>query len=281
MYLAVSLGYALLQVSTAIARQLRLLDSSEKPDKDRVMCWVDTAATSPGQTWLEAYIWLSPVNCEVTADIWQSEVSREPQALFSKEADPELSAAVSNVTSLPREPSAAQYVKMGIQGSSNSVQSIVVSGTAAGSGGSSSSWLSGGSGSSSNDGHDASGSSADSTSGDTAAVANHDYVPSDGIYMMAPFAPGPNFTGLLVMGITTVSVFIVLAVLTIMSKWAERRARHEQEAAAQAAVQQATAAAAASAERFRSAEAAAAAAAAAAGGGTASSGSSRSSSGSL
>lgn len=57
-------------------------------------------------------------------------------------------------------------------------------------------------------------------------------------------------------GITPVGVFIVLALLTIMSQWADIRVRHEQEAAAEAAVQQATAAAAAAAERFRSAEAA-------------------------
>jgi hypothetical protein len=259
------------QVSIAIARQLRLLDSKGEPDPDRVMCWVDTAASSPGQTWLEAYVWLSPVDCEVTADIWQSQVSRDPQALFDKAADPELSAAIQNVTSLPWEPTAAQYVKMGIQASSNSVQSIVVSGTAAGSG----------SGGSSSFAHGGSGSSADISSSD-AAGGNHDYVASDGIYMMAPFSPGPNFTGLLVMGITTISVFIVLAILTIMSKWAERRARQQQEAAEAAAVQQATAAAAAAAERFR--DAAAALATASSGGrasGAASSHSSRSSSGGL
>ncbi|WIA30907.1 hypothetical protein OEZ86_000959 [Tetradesmus obliquus] len=112
------------QVSAAIARQLRLLDSSGDPDAGRVMCWVDTGASEPGQTWLEAYVWLSPANCEVTADIWQSLVSSNPQALFDEAADPELSAAVQNVTSLPREPTAAQYVKMGVQGSRSYVQSI-------------------------------------------------------------------------------------------------------------------------------------------------------------
>uniref|UniRef100_A0A383WDB9 Transmembrane protein n=1 Tax=Tetradesmus obliquus TaxID=3088 RepID=A0A383WDB9_TETOB len=255
------------QVSTAIARQLRLLDSNGDPDAARVMCWVDTGASEPGQTWLEAYVWLSPANCEVTAEIWQSLVSSNPQALFDQAADPQLSAAVQNVTILPREPTAAQYVKMGVQGSRSYVQSIAVSGTAGSSSGNS--WSTGGSGS----------------SGSVAAAANQDYEPSDGIYMMTPFVPGPNFTGLMVMGITTVSVFVVLALLTIMSKWAERRVRHEQEAAAEAAVQQATAAAAAAAERFRNAEAAALAAAAARSGGrasdAASSRSSRSSSGSL
>ncbi|WIA11001.1 hypothetical protein OEZ85_011158 [Tetradesmus obliquus] len=112
------------QVSAAIARQLRLLDSNGDPDAGRVMCWVDTGASEPGQTWLEAYVWLSPANCEVTADIWQSLVSSNPQALFDQAADPELSAAVQNVTSLPREPTAAQYVKMGVQGSRSYVQSI-------------------------------------------------------------------------------------------------------------------------------------------------------------
>jgi Na+-transporting methylmalonyl-CoA/oxaloacetate decarboxylase gamma subunit len=278
-----------LQVSSAIARHLRLVDSNGEVDASRVACFVDTAASSPGQTWLEAYVWLSPANCEVTAEIWQNQISSEPQALFDRIADPELSAAVRNVTSLPREPSAAQYVKMGIHGSSNSVQSIVVRGTVAGSGSSSgsSNWFDGSS--SLNEGPDGSGSGS-SSSDPVQQSSSQDYVASDGIYMMSPFAPGPNFTGLLVMGITTISVFMVLALLTIMSKWAERRARREEEAAAEAAVQQATTAAAAAAERFRGAEAAAAAAAAAAAGGagarasdpaSSSSSSSRSSSGPL
>jgi hypothetical protein len=266
-HLTITISCSVLQVSSAIARQLRLVDSKGTVDPDRVACFVDTSASSPGQTWLEAYVWLSPSNCQATAEIWQNQVSSKPQALFNSGTDPQLSAAVQNVTSLQQEPTAAQYVKMGIHVSRNSVENIIVHGTVVSSGSSSGSshWFDGNS--SLSEGPDGSGSSTGSSSS-SSDPAQQDYISSpDGIYMMSPFAPGPNFTGLLVMGITTISVFMVLALLTIMSKWAERRARHEQEAAADAAVQEATAAAAAAAERFRNAETAIAVAAAVAGGG--------------
>lgn len=172
-------GYTFLslQASAAAARQLDFLDSSGQLDTDRVECYVDTGASWQGNVWLDFYVWLSALRCEVAIQVWQNLVSSQPAALFAQ--DQQLAAAVRNVTVDETDP--AKSVKMAIQNSANRVDSITISGAGT---------------------DDSSSSAADSSSSGAAEAADkndtssdNDYIALDGTFFMTPFNPGANFTG--------------------------------------------------------------------------------------
>lgn len=201
---------SVMQVSYAIAQVLQLKDDYGQLDPSRVDTYlidVYQEAGVPGNMDLDVFVYLSGNICEVFKDTWMQSVQDDPASLFRY--DSELRAALVNVTAVFRDPGKDE--KQMILGSTNMVVSVNV------------------------------GSQADNSTGSSSTTGLYDW-------FLTTSSPSPgSLDGMLIMGITIGSLLILLIMVVLVQRWAQRHFRRRAEmqftaaalAAATAAPQQA------------------------------------------